>query len=52
MYNHTNLSSIVSTLNKKELTNLIHMAQEMLSNLFNNNKISDNIKESRFSKGY
>ena len=39
-------------LKKNELTELISVAQEVLSTLFNSSEIRDNVKESRFSKGY
>lgn len=47
-----NMKALVKSLNKNELRDLISIAQEILSNLFNSDEIKDNIKESRFSKGY
>jgi transposase-like protein len=46
------MKALVKSLNKNELRDLISIAQEVLSNLFNSDEIKDNIKESRFSKGY
>ena len=46
------MKDLVNSLNKNELRDLISIAQEVLSNLFNSDEIKDNIKESRFSKGY
>ena len=43
---------MVKDLKKNELTELISVAQEVLSTLFNSSEIRDNVKESRFSKGY
>ncbi len=37
---------------KNELTELISVAQEVLSTIFNSSEIRDNVKEGRFSKGY
>ena len=46
------IKSIVKDLNKEELRDLISVAQGVLSALFSSDEIKDNIKESRFSKGY
>ena len=46
------IKAIVKTLNKEELRDLISVAQGVLSALFSSDEIEDNIKESRFSKGY
>lgn len=43
---------MVNKLNKTELKYLVTLAQDILSNLFNGDEIKENIKESRFSKGY
>lgn len=43
---------IIKNLKKNKLTELISVAQEVLSSLFNSSEIRDNIKESRCSKGY
>ncbi len=43
---------MIKDLKKNELTELISVAQEVLSTLFNSSEIRDNVKESRFSKGY
>ena len=46
------IKAIVKNLNKEELRDLISVAQGVLSALFSCDEIKDNIKESRFSKGY
>lgn len=46
------MNSIVKDLSKDELRDLISVAQGVLSALFSSDEIKDNIKESRFSKGY
>ena len=46
------IKAIVKNLNKEELRDLISVAQGVLSALFSSDEIKDNIKESRFSKGY
>lgn len=46
------IKAIIKDLNKDELKDLISVAQGVLSGLFSSNEIKDNIKESRFSKGY
>ena len=46
------IKAIVKNLNKEELRDLISVAQGVLSALFSSDEIEDNIKESRFSKGY
>ena len=46
------IKAIVKNLNKEELRDLISVAQGVLSALFSSDEINDNIKESRFSKGY
>ena len=46
------IKAIIKDLKKNELTELISVAQEVLSTLFNSSEIRDNVKESRFSKGY
>ena len=46
------IKAIVKGLNKEELRDLISVAQGVLSALFSSDEIKDNIKESRFSKGY
>ena len=48
----TDDKAIVKNLNKEELKDLISLAQGVLSGLFSSDEIKDNIKESRFSKGY
>ena len=48
----TDIKAIVKNLNKEELKDLISLAQGVLSGLFSSDEIKDNIKESRFSKGY
>ncbi|MBW4864125.1 MAG: IS1595 family transposase [Paeniclostridium sp.] len=44
--------NIIKGFNKDELIDLISVAQGVLSALFSSDEIKDNIKESRFSKGY
>ena len=46
------IKAMIKDLKKNELTELISVAQEVLSSLFNSSEIRDNVKESRFSKGY
>ena len=46
------IKAIIKDLKKNELTELISVAQEVLSTLFNSSEIRENVKESRFSKGY
>ena len=46
------IKAMIKDLKKNELTELISVAQEVLSTLFNSSEIRDNVKESRFSKGY
>ena len=46
------IKAIIKDLNKDELKDLISVAQGVLSGLFSSDEIKDNIKESRFSKGY
>ena len=46
------IKAIVKNLNKEELRDLVSIAQGVLSALFSSDEIKDNIKESRFSKGY
>ena len=46
------IKTIIKDLNKDELKDLISVAQGVLSGLFSSDEIKDNIKESRFSKGY
>ena len=46
------VKTMIKGLKKNELTELILVAQEVLSTLFNSSEIRDNVKESRFSKGY
>ena len=46
------IKAIVKKLNKDELRDLISVAQGVLNALFSSDEIEDNIKESRFSKGY
>ena len=48
----TDIKAMIKDLEKNELTELISVAQEVLSTLFNSSEIRDNVKESRFSKGY
>ena len=43
---------IIKDFNKDELIDLISVAQRVLSALFSSYAIKDDIKESRFSKGY
>ena len=43
---------MIKDLKKNELRELISIAQEVLSGLFNSSEIRDNVKEMRFSKGY
>lgn len=47
-----NIKAMVNKLNKTELKYLVTLAQDILINLFNGDEIKENIKESRFSKGY
>ena len=44
------IKAMIKDLKKNELTELISVAQEVLSTLFNSSEIRDNVKESRFSK--
>lgn len=46
------INAIVKDLNKNELSDLISIAQGILSSMFSSDEIKENIKESRFSKGY
>ena len=46
------IKAMIKDLKKNELTELISVAQEVLSTLFNSSEIRDNVKESRFFKGY
>ena len=46
------IKAMIKDLKKNELTELISVAQEVLSTLFNSSEIRENVKESRFSKGY
>ena len=46
------LNSMIKYFDKEELKNLISVARGVLSSLFSSDEIKDNIKESRFSKGY
>ena len=46
------IKALVKDLSKNELRNLISIAQSVLGGMFNSDEIKDNIKESRFSKGY
>lgn len=46
------IKAIVNNLDTSELKYLVTLAQDILSNVFNGNTIKENIKESRFSKGY
>lgn len=46
------IKAIIKDLKKNELTELISVAQEVLSTIFNSSEIRDNVKEGRFSKGY
>ncbi len=46
------IKAIIKDLNNEELRDLISVAQVVLNALFSSDKIKDNIKESRFSKGY
>ncbi len=46
------IKSIFKNLSKDELLDVISVAKELLSDLFCYDEIKDNIKESRFSKGY
>ena len=46
------IKAMIKDLKKNELTELISVAQEVLSTLFNSSEIRDNVKETRFSKGY
>ncbi len=48
----TDIKAMIKDLKKNELRELISVAQEVLSGLFNSSEIRDNVKESRFSKGY
>lgn len=46
------MKAIIKNFDKDELKDLISIAQEVLISLFSSDEIKDNIKESRFSKGY
>ncbi len=46
------IKAMIKDLKKIELRELISVAQEVLSGLFNSSELRDNVKESRFSKGY
>ena len=48
----TDIKAMIKDLEKNELRELISVVQEVLSTLFNSSEIRDNVKESRFSKGY
>ena len=43
------IKAMIKDLKKNELTELISVAQEVLSSLFNSSEIRDNVKESRFT---
>ncbi len=45
----TDIKAMIKDLEKNELRELISVAQEVLSSLFNSSEIRDNVKESRFS---
>ena len=48
----TDIKGMIKDLEKNELRELISVAQEVLSSLFNSCQIRENVKESRFSKEY
>ena len=48
----TDIKVMIKDLKKNKLRELISVAQETLSSLFNSSEIRENVKESRFSKGY
>lgn len=48
----TDIKTMIKDLKKNELRELLSIAQEVLSSLFNSSEIRDNIKKSRFSNGY
>ena len=45
----TDIKTMIKDLKKNELRELLSIAQEVLSSLFNSSEIRDNIKESRFT---
>lgn len=45
----TDIKAMIKDLEKNELRELISVAQEVLSSLFNSSEIRNNVKESRFS---
>ena len=49
---NVNIKTIVKSLDKDELKELVSVAQGLLNALFNSDEIKDSIKERRFSKGY
>lgn len=49
---NVNIKAIVKDLNKDGFKELVSVAQGVLSALFSSDEIKDNIKKSRFSKGY